>query len=125
MTIKELRKLIYEDVEKAVRKVVRTEIRDILLEVTEKQSVPNLTQEEGGRPKMSISDVLQETEQAMDRKDYRNFLGDSTDTFKTAPILEEKKQILPGMPDFIATAALKAKSILDTSNQKDKERHGI
>lgn len=129
MNINDLRKIISEEVSKAVTKVFRSEIRDILVEVLEKQEFQDtqrIVKEEEVVPNKGLSAILQETKRGMSRDDYRNFLGDNNSiAFKPSTVLEEKKDHIPGMPDFLARAALQAKAVLDLSNQKDKEKNGL
>lgn len=128
MNIKELRQILSEEVTKAVTKVFRTEIRSILVEIMEDQGVSEsseLSREESLSPTRKLSDVLQETRNTMNRDDYRNFLGDSSPvSFKpTAPVLEEKKIVMNGMPDFLVRAVSQAKDVLDLANQKDRDKN--
>ena len=129
MNINDLRKIISEEVSKAVTKVFRSEIRDILVEMLEKQEyqdIQRIVKEEEVAPNKGLSDILQETKRVMSRDDYRNFLGDNSSVaFRPSTVLEEKKNYIPGMPDFLARAALQAKTVLDLSNQKDKEKNGL
>lgn len=129
MNINDLRKIISEEVSKAVTRVFRSEIRDILVEVLEKQEdqdTQRIVREEEVVPNKGLSAILQETKRGMSRDDYRNFLGDNSSiTFSPSTVLEEKKSCVPGMPDFLARAALQAKAVLDLSNQKDKEKNGL
>lgn len=116
MTVSELRKILHEEVVKAIRE----ELREILTEavqVSEDMSFKNPLQElrenVDSEESTSISRLLQETASSMGREDYRNLIERSPEPKMT------------GMPDFIVSAASKAKAILDASNLKDREKHGI
>ena len=123
MNIGELKKIIYE----AVVKAMREEFREILAEAVEvvKEQRPvegtparlsDLFQvEEKSGPK-SIENILQETALGMKREDYKAILGESQ---------QEQKPVMPGIPDFLSKAITNAKGVLDASNRKDQERHGV
>lgn len=115
MTVSELRKILHEEVVKAIRE----ELREILTEAVQKSEnivqnpLQELRENMDSEENTSISRLLQETASSMDREDYRNLTERSPEPKMT------------GMPDFIALAASKAKAVLDASNLKDRERHGI
>ena len=124
MNIGELRKIIYEEVVKAMR----AEFREILTEavtVVEEQKPVQKTParlselfpvERKSEPK-TIEDILQETARGMNREDYRALMGESQQP--------QQQSTVPGLPDFLTKAVQNAKNILDASNQKDLERHGL
>lgn len=115
MTVSELRKILHEEVVKAIRE----ELREILTEAVQKSEnivqnpLQELRENMDSEESTSISRLLQETASSMGREDYRNLIERSPEPKMT------------GMPDFIVSAASKAKAILDASNLKDRERHGI
>lgn len=133
MNIADLRKIIYEEVVKAMRE----ELRDILVEAVEavkdqpqqylEEQAPALETYIGFKPEKtkpgtkSITNILQETAQTMGKDDYRNLLGGEQ------PVVTESARPgnMAGMPSFIATAAAKAKAVLDKSNEKDRKRNAL
>lgn len=123
MKVEDLRKIIYEEVVKAMRAEFReilTEAVDIVKEQKPVQRTPvrlsDLIQvEESSSPK-SIESILQETAQGMKREDYKALLGESQ---------QVQKPVMPGMPDFLSKAISNAKGVFDKSNRVDLERHGV
>lgn len=123
MNIGDLRKIIHEE----MVKVMREELREILTEavevIQEQKTVPvspkrssrlaDILQEETVNEPKSISNLLQETARNMSREDYK--------AMNEQPV----QPTMTGLPDFIASAAMKAKAIFDKSNEKDLERHGL
>ena len=113
MKVEDLRKIIYEEVVKAMR----AEFREILTEavevIQEQKTVPvsperssrlaDILQEETVSEPKSISNLLQETARNMSRGDYK--------AMNEQPV----QPTMTGLPDFIASAAMKAKTIFDKS----------
>lgn len=123
MKVEDLRKIIYEEVVKAMRAEFReilTEAVDVVKEQKPVEKAParlsDLIQvEESSSPK-SIESILQETAQGMKREDYKALMGESQ---------QVQKPVMPGMPDFLSKAISNAKGIFDASKQVDIERHGV
>lgn len=139
MNISDLRKIIHEEVVKAMRE----EFREILLEAVQiqdnKSTVPQISPRQTTSPKVekprqtiSISEMLQETAKGMNRDDYKALFEGQTLTSdmvsRGATGLGTQTGIpeqVSEMPDFISRAIGSAKAILDTSLQKDIERHAL
>lgn len=117
MKVEELKDLIGE----VVREVMREEIREILIEAVEIASTPKtsntnsnfFSERKSNRP-TSIADVLQETVQGMTKEDYRNVLQDTSVDHQTQKTGLDMETIIKN-----------AKAVLDTSYDKDRERHAI
>ena len=123
MKVEDLRKIIYEEVVKAMRAEFReilTEAVDVVKEQKPVEKAPTrladlIQVEESSSPK-SIESILQETAQGMKREDYKALMGESQ---------QVQKPVMPGMPDFLSKAISNAKGIFDASKQVDIERHGV
>lgn len=144
MKLDELRKIIREE----VRSAVKDEIQDMLTEAVKVASAPTKMQQastvantpwsapKAKAPKITgdpIMEMLNQTKASMTQQDYQQVISmdssmvnaptfdkaGSTDTVFAGEIAHQ-----PGIDlkqfDFIS----KAKSILDASNKKDKERRG-
>lgn len=113
----ELQKIIYEEVKKALRE----EIRDILVEAVQIASVPEKPQTVSREVEPSnyspkgnsgVVDILKETARSMTRQDYRDFAG----------IGERESTVLSNigidseLPSFAANAA----AIFEASEQIKK-----
>lgn len=111
MKLQELEQIIYETVKKAVRE----EVRDILLESTGNtvKAAPKKVREQEPEPdKMSsniIGSLLQETFNTMKPEDYKGIYSDSTQTVEG------------DLPPF----ARNAKNILEASEKLDRQKHGV
>lgn len=119
MTREELVKIIEEAVESKVRKAIREEFRDILVEAVEIASRPDIEPEKrikrtmDTQPRVSsnpIDSLLQETYASMTGEDYRRVFSESS--------AEGNQEVDPELPDF----ALRAASIYEAS-KKVKNRH--
>ena len=119
MTIEHLRKVIHEEVVKAMRE----ELREILTEAVSgpKDSLQESlnTSKVGGekrtqRQPSSISDLLKETADKMKSEDFRDLLPSG-----------EVKQQFSGVPNFLSEAIMKAGAVFNKSKEKDKERYGL
>ena len=119
MTREELVKIIEEAVESKVRKAIREEFRDILVEAVEIASRPDIKPEKrikrtmDTQPRVSsnpIDSLLQETYASMTGEDYRRVFSESS--------AEGNQEVDPELPDF----ALRAASIYEAS-KKVKNRH--
>lgn len=119
MTREELVKIIEEAVESKVRKTIREEFRDILVEAVEIASRPDIKPEKrikrtmDTQPRVSsnpIDSLLQETYASMTGEDYRRVFSESS--------AEGNQEVDPELPDF----ALRAASIYEAS-KKVKNRH--
>lgn len=119
MKVDELRKIIYEEVQKAIR----VELRSMLTELEGEQ--PNSTvkgdsvifkplSQEKQTTGFSLEDILQETRKSMTREEYKNILGESFQK-ETNTVSESTSEL----PPFVRNA----KAILDASISKDMERH--
>ena len=136
MNIGELRKIIHEEVVKAMREELRDILTEAALTLEEQRqasraprSMPvRLTdivqeqEEEVAQPK-SIMSMLQETATGMTREDYKAFTGAGEMVRSSQP--QSSQPIMAGMPDFMTRAITNAKGVLDASNQRDLERHGL
>ena len=119
MTREELVKIIEEAVESKVRKTIREEFRDILVEAVEIASRPDIKPEKRIKRTMDtqpgvssnpIDSLLQETYASMTGEDYRRVFSESS--------AEGSQEVDPELPDF----ALRAASIYEAS-KKVKNRH--
>ena len=119
MTREELVKIIEEAVESKVRKAIREEFRDILVEAVEIASRPDIKPEKRIKRTMDtqpgvssnpIDSLLQETYASMTGEDYRRVFSE--------PSAEGNQGVDPELPDF----ALRAASIYEAS-KKVKNRH--
>lgn len=119
MTREELVKIIEEAVESKVRKTIREEFRDILVEAVEIASRPDIKPEKKVKrvmdthpevPSNPIDSLLQETYASMTGEDYRRVFSESS--------AEGNQEVDPELPDF----ALRAASIYEAS-KKVKNRH--
>lgn len=132
MKISDLRKIIYEEVQKAIRE----ELREILSEV---QVTPKTTMYQSpryARPAVqervehqddlntvSIGSILQETLNSMTKDDYHNIMGDTV--VYSSPTLSNSNSVEGSTMSDIPSFAKNAKAILDASLAKDRERNGL
>lgn len=129
MNIGELRKIIYEEVVKAMRAEFREILTEAVTTVGEQRQAPQapktmpvrladiVQEQEVGQPR-SLTSLLQETATGMTREDYKAFTG-------TEQQVQQSQSVIAGMPDFLSKAIANAKGVFDASNRKDSERYGV
>lgn len=118
MTIEHLRKVIHEEVVKAMRE----ELREILTEAVsgpkdslqESLNISKVGEKRTQRQPSSISDLLKETADKMKSEDFRDLLPSG-----------EVKQQFSVVPNFLSEAIMKAGAVFNKSKEKDKERYGL
>jgi hypothetical protein len=136
MKLDQLRKIIREE----VRAAVKEELQEVMNEAVKAASAPqqSYTQVPKGQPKKwsvgksaTLDEMLSATRQEMTGQDYNNIIGGSgvhkpnfASTMATQMSMENKGP-MPGIDisqlDFVS----KAKSVLDASYKKDKQKAGV
>lgn len=150
-TLSDLKKIIGEEVKKAVR----AELKDLILEAVEiasrpeqkpskpvysenvqriVQVVPKRKEENRSTGNNTIQSILAETAASMTSEDYENIYGTSTkaslaesysDLGEEDTVIEDSVPSvgmdLDNLPSFVKNA----KAILDASIAKDRERHAV
>lgn len=138
MTLEELRKVLHEEVVKALRE----EVRDILVEAVEIASRPSTTPtvpvqksrtepvEEKYKSNRGLGSILQETAEEMTHSDYASLMGNPVQRPDFDKIGGHEEDDMTTVDSFIGEGQLpsfvkNAKAILEASNQIDRERHGV
>lgn len=150
-TLSDLKKIIGEEVKKAVR----AELKDLILEAVEiasrpeqkhskpvysenvqrtVQVVPKRKEENRSTSNNMVQNILAETAASMTSEDYENIYGTSTkaslaesysDLGEEDTVIEDSVPSvgidLDNLPSFVKNA----KAILDASIAKDRERHAV
>lgn len=136
MKLEELRKIIHEEVVKAIRE----EVRDILTEAVEIASRPQgkptvhqaavkkpVIQKEESTSMSFLGDILQETAREMTKTDYRDIMGEPVVVETPGQQLfenVEKPSVVSSedsLPDFVQ----RAKAVFDAAVEVDKTRHAV
>jgi len=135
MKLDQLRKIIREE----VRAAVKEELQDVMNEAVKYASTPTKMQEiPKGQPKKwsvgksaTLDEMLQATRAEMTSEDASNIMGNTGvqkpnfASMMSNQMTRENKGPMPGIDISSLDFVSKAKSVLDASYEKDKQKAGV
>ena len=128
MTVDALRKIIHEE----VRKAIREELGNMLSEIRGDNQVSSLEflsekqQESKSKEGLfDIKNILQETRKSMTREDYREIMGGNKVCCEKSTVSESIDDNGSSLVNELPSFAKNAKAIFEASKNVDKTRNGL
>ena len=128
MTVDALRKIIHEE----VRKAIREELGNMLSEIRGDNRVSSLEflsekqQESKSKEGLfDIKNILQETRKSMTREDYREIMGGNKVCCEKSIVSESIDDNDSSLVNELPSFAKNAKAIFEASKNVDKTRNGL